>query len=288
MTRSAVTKALQEAEATLGVALFDRTNRGVVPTIFGRRCRACAPGDRPARPCGRRDQGSERRHGRQDRGRHLAVGLGRPPAARHHGAAPAKAEARDVDHRGHERSPDAGATPRRARPRRRAASEFREREALLQEVLFMDIACVVVRPGHPLVERPALGLADLVEWDWILPRRETTLRRQLRQSLPRRRWSSRRRTPWNWCRYRRMAACWRAAIISVRPGRPPRRRRRRSGSPFSGRAGATAKPRRGHDARRREAVSGGRDAAPDAARRRQEIDTSPLLADIGPEIAGLK
>lgn len=35
MTQSAVTKALQELEALTGSKLFDRTNRGVVATIFG-------------------------------------------------------------------------------------------------------------------------------------------------------------------------------------------------------------------------------------------------------------
>ncbi len=35
ITQSAVTKALQDAEAQMGVTLFERTNRGVKPTMFG-------------------------------------------------------------------------------------------------------------------------------------------------------------------------------------------------------------------------------------------------------------
>src|SRR5262245_26667083 len=35
MTQSAITKALQEAEAHLGIELFMRTNRGAVPTAYG-------------------------------------------------------------------------------------------------------------------------------------------------------------------------------------------------------------------------------------------------------------
>src|SRR5690242_9649734 len=35
MTQPAATKGLQEAEAIVGLPLFGRTNRGVVPTAFG-------------------------------------------------------------------------------------------------------------------------------------------------------------------------------------------------------------------------------------------------------------
>ena len=35
MTQSAVTKALQDAEGQMGVLLFERTNRGVLPTSYG-------------------------------------------------------------------------------------------------------------------------------------------------------------------------------------------------------------------------------------------------------------
>jgi molybdenum-dependent DNA-binding transcriptional regulator ModE len=41
LTQSAVTKALQEAEAVVGARLFDRTNRGVRPT--GKSWKTCGP-----------------------------------------------------------------------------------------------------------------------------------------------------------------------------------------------------------------------------------------------------
>ncbi|MCZ7642054.1 MAG: LysR substrate-binding domain-containing protein [Pseudorhodoplanes sp.] len=62
-------------------------------------------------------------------------------------------------------------------------SEFRERAALRQEVLYDEITCLVVRPGHPLLQRPEVALADTLEWDFILPRPETTLRRQLEKAF---------------------------------------------------------------------------------------------------------
>src|SRR5262249_54319873 len=52
-----------------------------------------------------------------------------------------------------------------------------------QEVLFTDSACLVVRSGHPLARRRKLILADLANFPWILPRTETTLRRQIEKDF---------------------------------------------------------------------------------------------------------
>jgi DNA-binding transcriptional LysR family regulator len=57
--------------------------------------------------------------------------------------------------------------------------EFTEQAELTQEILFYDVACVVTRPGHPLVGHAGLRLANLTDRDWILPPPETTLRRQI-------------------------------------------------------------------------------------------------------------
>jgi DNA-binding transcriptional LysR family regulator len=54
---------------------------------------------------------------------------------------------------------------------------------LVQEPLFRDTAFVVVRPGHPLTSRANLALADLVQFEWILPPVETTLRRRIEQAF---------------------------------------------------------------------------------------------------------
>lgn len=63
--------------------------------------------------------------------------------------------------------------------------EYREREGLLQEILMDDYAQIVVRADHPLAQRTEFGLAELRDWPWILPRRETTLRRQIDEAFRR-------------------------------------------------------------------------------------------------------
>ncbi|MBM3648841.1 MAG: LysR family transcriptional regulator [Alphaproteobacteria bacterium] len=57
--------------------------------------------------------------------------------------------------------------------------EYREREGLVQEVLYHDQAYIVVRADHKLARRRKLSLGELANERWILPRPETTLRRQI-------------------------------------------------------------------------------------------------------------
>lgn len=38
-----------------------------------------------------------------------------------------------------------------------------------QEPLFSDPYCIVGRSGHPLASRPRISIADLLEYDWIIP-----------------------------------------------------------------------------------------------------------------------
>lgn len=180
LTQPAVTKAVKEAEAILGIPLFDRTNRGVRPTTY---CTALVSHARLViAQLGH--AGEEISDLRDGSGGRIAVGTLLAASAA--------------------LLPQAIALLRKSRPKlvvsvREGTNdllmpalrvgeldlvvgrlpEFREREALVQETLLSDIACVVVRPGHPLTERDPLRLADLVAWDWILPRYETTLRRQI-------------------------------------------------------------------------------------------------------------
>lgn len=42
-------------------------------------------------------------------------------------------------------------------------------DGLRQQVLFRDVLCVIVRPGHPLIGRENLGWADLMNYPWISP-----------------------------------------------------------------------------------------------------------------------
>jgi DNA-binding transcriptional LysR family regulator len=180
MTQSAVTKALQEVEALTRAKLFDRTNRGVVPTMFGNTLAEHA-----------RLVITQLAHAeehladlRDGTGGRVAIGTLLSASA--------------------ELLPTAIARLRRGRPNLvvkivegtndvlipalRAGeldmvvgrlSEHRDRLNVIQEVLMDDIACVVARSGHPLTERPNLKLAELVAWEWILPPPEASLRRQI-------------------------------------------------------------------------------------------------------------
>ena len=42
-------------------------------------------------------------------------------------------------------------------------------DGLRQQVLFRDILCVIVRPGHPLAGRENLTWSDLIQFPWISP-----------------------------------------------------------------------------------------------------------------------
>ena len=178
MTQSAVTKALQETEALTGARLFNRTNRGVVATAYGD---ALAYHARLiiAQLAHAEEHLADLRDGAGGR---VAVGTLLSASA--------------------ELLPTAIARLRKERPKLvvklieatddvllpalRAGevdlvvgrlSELRDRLNVTQEVLTDDMACVVVRRGHPLTLRRSLGLADLIGWDWILPPSQTSLRR---------------------------------------------------------------------------------------------------------------
>ncbi|WP_048647007.1 LysR family transcriptional regulator [Nitratireductor soli] len=180
MTQSAVTKALQEVEALTHATLFDRTNRGVVPTIFGETL-----AEHARFIITQLDHAEEHLADLRDgTGGRIAIGTLLSASA--------------------ELLPGAIARLRRQRPRivvrivegtndvlipaLRSGeidlvvgrlSEHRERQDVEQETLMDDLACVVARSGHPLARRETLALPDLVGWDWILPPQETSLRRQV-------------------------------------------------------------------------------------------------------------
>lgn len=180
MTQSAVTKALQEAEAILGIALFERTTRGAVPTIFAHGLIAHA-----RHIFVQLDQaGEELGDLRDGNGGRVAVGTQWSASA--------------------DLLPRAITEIRLERPRVTASvvegtndllmpelrrgeldlvvgrlPQFREREEICHEILFEDIACVVASPKHPSARCATVRLTALQGAGWILPKRETTLRRQV-------------------------------------------------------------------------------------------------------------
>lgn len=184
ITQPTATKALKEAERILGVTLFTRTNRGVLPTHYGtalcRRARLALAELRHA--------GDELRDLRDGLGGRVVVGTLLAASAR--------------------LLPAAIARLRRERPKLTVSvvegtndillpslkhgdldlvvgrlPEFRGREGTRQETLYEEVACLVVRPGHRLLNNGRLDLADTLACDFILPPVETTLRRQVERAF---------------------------------------------------------------------------------------------------------
>lgn len=180
LTQSAVTKALQEAEATIGTQLFDRTNRGVRATQAGEVLIAHAR----LVLTQLRHAGQELEDLRSGSGGRVAVGVLVSAAV--------------------SILPTAIAAVRKQRPKLAVkviegtndvlmpllrAGEldlvigrlpaFSSGSGIAEEMLCEDYAQIVVRSGHPLLGQSGLTLADLSDQPWILPRQETSLRRQI-------------------------------------------------------------------------------------------------------------
>ena len=58
-------------------------------------------------------------------------------------------------------------------------TEFRYREELVQEVLCEQKIAFICRKSHPLAKRGSVSSEDLKRYQWILPPTQTTLRRQV-------------------------------------------------------------------------------------------------------------
>jgi DNA-binding transcriptional LysR family regulator len=162
LTQSAVTKAVKEAEAALGVTGFDRTNRGVAATVYGsallRHAKLVMAQLSHA--------SGELADLKDGTGGRVIVGTLLVASAR---ILP------DAIMRLHRERPKLTVvviegTNDLLMPALRVGEidlvvgrlpEFRQREGLTQEVLFNDGACVVVRTGHPLARRCNLKLAHL-------------------------------------------------------------------------------------------------------------------------------
>lgn len=181
LTQPAVTKAVQELEDQLDVKLFERTNRGVVPThygaLLGLRVKAVIAELRHLTDELNRFRGAETGH--------VVVGTLISASARllplaitemkkrapgvlitvHEGLTgtlfPALATG-EVDI-------VVGRLPERELSVARSFS-------LTQEVLFTDELCVVSGRQHSLADRPQIDLRDLVDAAWIMPVPESPMR----------------------------------------------------------------------------------------------------------------
>src|SRR6201987_3036870 len=184
LTQPTLTKALQDVETTLGLPLFERTNRGLAPTpygeIFARHAKIVLAQLRRAA-----EELDSLRAGYSGK---VTVGTLLAAAA--------------------SILPDAIAMLKKERPGvaisvvvgtydilvpsllvgdldmvlGRLPEEGRTR-ALLYEEFYAEPVCLVVRRGHPLTRRRRLGLRDLVNEAWLLPLPETALRRQIERAF---------------------------------------------------------------------------------------------------------
>ena len=184
LSQPTVTKALQDIESTLNVALFKRTNRGLEPTpygeIFARHAKIVL---------------AQLRHAAEEL-ENLRAGYSGKVTVGTLLAASASI------------LPDAIALLKKERPGvaitvvvntydvlmpsllvgdldmvlGRMPEQGRSR-ALVYEEFYVEPICLVVRRGHPLLRNRRLALRELVDQAWLLPLPETTLRRQIERAF---------------------------------------------------------------------------------------------------------
>ena len=184
MTQPAVTKAIRGLESDLGVALFERGNRGVSPTIYGEALarhaqRVLAQLEHAAEEI---DDLAHGTGGRVAVGTLLAASAWLLPNAIARLRAERPRVVVDV----------VEGTNDRLQPMLLRGdldmvvgrlSELRYRAGLHQEPIYAEEVVILARPGHSLASHPHLTLADLRDTEWILPPPETTLRGQIEKAF---------------------------------------------------------------------------------------------------------
>ncbi|NOC85546.1 LysR substrate-binding domain-containing protein [Ruegeria sp. HKCCD6428] len=179
MSQPAATKMIQDLELDFEVKLFTRTNRGVVPTVFGETLirhgkLIFAQVSNAAQEL---DDLNEGNSGRVVVGTLLAASTSLLPAAielllkdRPNVAVKISEGTNEV-----------------LMPRLLSGEidmvvgrlpSHRHRDKIRQEKLFEDRILAIVGPQHPLAGRDAVTFAQTKPFGWILPPQETTLRRQ--------------------------------------------------------------------------------------------------------------
>jgi len=184
LSQPTVTKALQDIESTLGVKLFQRTNRGIEPTpygeIFARHAKVVL---------------AQLRHAAEELESLRAGYSGKVTVGTLLAAAASIL-------------PDAIALLKKERPGvaisvsvgtydilmpallagdldmvlGRLPEEGRS-GALIYEEFYAEPVCLVTRRGHPLTRKRRLSLRDLTGEPWLLPLPETALRRQVERAF---------------------------------------------------------------------------------------------------------
>lgn len=184
LTQPAVTKAIQDVESTLGLQLFERSSRGLKPTLYGdafaRHAKIILAQVRHA--------GEEIEDLREGNAGHVRVGTLLaasidllPRAIVMLKAKRPKVAITVIDGTNDVFLPSltvggldivVGRLPETTSP-----------GVLVQEELYSEPTCLAVRADHPLLERGLLKLEDVATQPWVLPLPETILRRQIEQTF---------------------------------------------------------------------------------------------------------
>jgi DNA-binding transcriptional LysR family regulator len=180
IAQPAATKSIKELEEALGLKLFDRSSRGVTPTLYGKAMIKHAKLVLTQLRHASEELSSleEGLNGRVHVGTLLAASPTLLPRAlsilreRRPGIAVSVVEGTNDKLMPALRVGDLDIVLGRL-------PEYRDREGLKQEVLYHEPVSVVVRAGHPLTEVKKLSFSDLADYPWILPPLETSLRRQI-------------------------------------------------------------------------------------------------------------
>ncbi|MDH7972101.1 LysR substrate-binding domain-containing protein [Sphingomonas sp. AR_OL41] len=186
IAQPAATKSIKELEEALGVQLFDRSSRGVTPTLYGdviiKHAKLIL---------------TQLRHASEEL-QSIESGLsGRVFVGTLLAASPTLLPRSLALLR--ERRPGVAVTViegtiDKLMPALRTGDldivlgrlpDFREREGVDQEVLYNEPIAIVARDGHPLAAQSSVSLAEIASQAWILPPSETSLRRQLMHAFRR-------------------------------------------------------------------------------------------------------
>lgn len=180
LTQPAVTKAVKEMEATLNFSLFERTSRGLTPTVYGEILARHAKIVRAQL----RHAAEELENFRVGYSGHVSVGTLLAASA--------------------QLLPEAVSFLKRERPGVAITvidgtfdmllpqlivgdldmvlgrlPEVQQNDGLVFEEFYKEPTCLVIRHGHPLARRRRLELGELVNQPWLLPLPGTMLRRQV-------------------------------------------------------------------------------------------------------------
>jgi DNA-binding transcriptional LysR family regulator len=180
IAQPAATKSIRELEEVLGVSLFDRSSRGVSPTLYGEVAIKYAK-----MILSQIKQISEEitslAHGVTG---HINIGtlLAASPILIPKSILKLKAERPSITVTIIEGTND------KLMPALRTGDidvvigrlpQYREREGLTQHSLYEEPISVVVRKNHPLNNNNNITIEDLSKLEWILPLPQTSLRRQI-------------------------------------------------------------------------------------------------------------